>query len=175
MARRTYTAEQRAEALALYATDGPTAVQAQLGIPKQTVVDWARADGIRMVRTETVHAGTEANLATMAQIKAQLARDLLGDVQRLRQQMFAPCVERKAVTVGTGRGESEVEIVDIDRDQPTFAEQTRIMTAVAIGIDKVQILTGEATEITEHRHLDAVDDELRRLAAELEQRVDQPA
>lgn len=171
---RHWTDEERSRALAIYVEQGPAVAASETGIPKGTIASWASRAGLHTRCVENAIARTEHSLASIADMKAQLARDLLHDVQRLRAQLFAPCVERKAMVVGDARSGSHVEIVDVDRDQPTFGDQKQIITAVAIGIDKVQILTGEATEITEHRHLDAVDDELRRLSATLEERASEP-
>lgn len=163
MAKRTYTPEQRAEALDLYRTDGPTAVDQRMGIPKQTVQDWAKAAGVRTIRTETTAAAVEAHQADLAQRRAQLASDLMGDIERLRSQFFAPVVERKVVVA-----DKNPEIVDVHLTQPTFSDQKAIATSCAILVDKVQVLTGESNLRVEHRHVDAVDAQLEQLAAQLE-------
>ena len=58
--RRTYTDQEKAEALKLYETEGPTAVEKQLGIPKATVASWARRNGVHTVRNERTREATEA-------------------------------------------------------------------------------------------------------------------
>lgn len=58
--RRTYTPAEKAEALKLYETEGPTAVLKQLGIPKGTTARWAQAAGIGTVRNERTREATEA-------------------------------------------------------------------------------------------------------------------
>lgn len=63
MGRRAYTPQQKTQALALYETHGPTAVQKQLGIPKNTVMGWARKANVRTVRTERTRAAVEARIA----------------------------------------------------------------------------------------------------------------
>ena len=59
---KTYTEARKTPALALYETDGPTAVEKQLGIPKNTVAAWAKRSGVRTVRTETTRAAVEAKV-----------------------------------------------------------------------------------------------------------------
>lgn len=66
-----YTEEQRAEALKLYETDGPTAVTEQLGIPKQTVQDWARKAGVRTVRTASTREATEARAVDLKLLRTE--------------------------------------------------------------------------------------------------------
>ena len=92
------------------------------------------------------------------------AHGLLDDIARLRAELFSDCTERKVLVVSDGKGHGLriVEIVDIDRTWPTFAEQARIMTAIGIAADKTQLLSGAATERHEHVQVDAVDAEIAR-------------
>lgn len=146
MGKRKHTDEQKARALELYQTDGPTEAGRQTGIDKSTITRWAKDAGLSTLGTEKTRAATEARIASTADRKARLAADLLDDLERLRLQLFEPCVERKAMAISGGMHEpGRVEIVDIDRDQPTFVEQKQIMTTLAIGVDKVLLMTGEAT------------------------------
>jgi transposase-like protein len=169
MARRTYTDEQKAEALALYVEHGAAEAARQCGVAKGTIQSWASRAGVATHATENLLLATEQKLADMAKRKAQLASDLLDDIARLRAQLFAPCCERKVVTLGGGMHSSATwEIVDVEHDRPSFADQKACMTSIAIAVDKVQILTGEATERIDHRHSTPVDDELARLAEQLE-------
>ncbi len=75
MAKRTYTEAEKQAALALYETDGPTAVKDQLGIPKQTVMGWARKTGTHTVRNEKTGAATEARQADAKALRSSLAND----------------------------------------------------------------------------------------------------
>lgn len=70
---RKYTEQQRTDALALYETHGPTAVQQRLGIPKSTVRKWARLAGRATRATARTHAATEAAAANAAHARAQAA------------------------------------------------------------------------------------------------------
>jgi transposase-like protein len=148
--RRTYTAEEKQRALELYETDGPRAVEAELGIPKATVVGWAQANGVRTRSIETKQERVQASMLTMAERKVNLASGLMDDIERLRTQLWQPCVERKPLVVSDGAQlGSRVEIVDVELKQPTFGDQRSIMTSIAIAVDKVQILTGDVTSRTE--------------------------
>ena len=83
-----YTPEQRAEALKLYETDGPSAVTARFGIPKGTVAGWAKANGTRTVRTAKTSAATDAAQADAKAVRAMLASDGL-NVARLATDLIA--------------------------------------------------------------------------------------
>lgn len=82
-----YTEAQRAEALALYETDGPTAVTARFGIPKGTVAGWAKANGTRTVRTAKTNAATEAKQADDKAVRAIVASNALS-VAKLATQIL---------------------------------------------------------------------------------------
>lgn len=164
-ARRMFTPEQKAEAIELYRTDGPTAVQERLGILKGTVTRWAQDAGVLTVSGAKNEAAIEAARQRADERKILLADGLLDDALRLREQLWAPCVERVVKTIGTGRGESVAEIVDVDLDQPSFGDKRQIMTTIAIAVDKVQLLTGAATERVETIGRDEVLGIIDELAA----------
>jgi transposase-like protein len=149
-ARRTYTDDQKAQALELYAEAGPTAVEKAMGIPKATVTNWGRAAGVKTVRNENAAVRMEAARLTFEERRVTLAHALLDDVNRLRAELFAPVVQRQAMTVSDGQNMgSHVEIVDIHLDEPTFGEKKAILTSIGIAVDKVQLLSGAATSRTE--------------------------
>lgn len=150
-----YTDQQKADAVARVLEVGMAQAHEELGIPKPSLSRWLtpeqRSELAERFRTKTA-AATEARARSLEQRRLDLAAALMGDVERLRLQLFAPCVERKAVVVPAGQHlGSDVEIVDIERAQPTFRDQQTIFTSVAIGIDKIQVLTGQPSAITEHR------------------------
>lgn len=114
----------------------------RLGLNPNTLRVWVSRAGRSLASPQTQEA-IAVKALSIEQRKSRLASDLLDDCQRLREQMFAPCIVKKAMAAGAMR---EVEIVEIELEKPTFADQRQIMTTIAIGVDKVQILTGEATE-----------------------------
>lgn len=156
--------DTRAEALAVYQQDGAAAAARHAGVSRATIYNWANAAGIDVKDPKRTAAATASRLADVAERKTQLASDLLDDAQALRAQLFAPCVERKAMSVSDGKDSgSHVEIIDIERDKPTFSEQVRVLTATAIAVDKVQLLTGEATERIESVSKSEIDRSIERL------------
>ena len=85
---KTYTQAQKDAALALYETHGPTAVEKQLGIPKNTVAGWAKRSGTRTVRTAKTNAATDAKVADAKAVRAMLASDGL-NVARMATDLIA--------------------------------------------------------------------------------------
>lgn len=71
--RRTYTEAEKTEALALYETHGPTAVQKAMGINKGTVSRWAKQRGIATVASEKTDAATKASAVDAAAIRQDIA------------------------------------------------------------------------------------------------------
>lgn len=79
--------------------------------------------------------------------RKKMAEDLFADLDRLRGQMFAPCVEHKALAVSDGKDAgSHVEVVEIEMDEPTFGAKRLIVAAIAEGIDKVIQLAGQEAD-----------------------------
>ena len=71
--RKVYTNTEKADALKLYETEGPTAVEKQLGIPKNTVAGWAKAAGVRTVRSPKTEAATQAASIDAASVRQGVA------------------------------------------------------------------------------------------------------
>ncbi len=148
-----YTDAERAEAVELYLQHGLAEAHRRTDVSRGTLRNWAKAAGhdtaeLSARASEKTKAATEARIARMGHDKTVLAADLLADLQRLRSQLFAPCVEKKIVTLSGGKDHSSGwEVAEAQRDQPTFSEQVSILTSIGIAVDKVQILTGEATSI----------------------------
>ena len=150
-----WSEQDKAHALELLA-DGVTLADTarETGIPKRTIVDWAKAAGIEtsspQARAKTARA-RETLEAVTAEKRADLAAGLMADAQRLRTQLFAPVVEKRAMAIALGHDLGQgIDIAEVPLDRPTPTDQVKIMTAVAIAVDKIQLLTGEATERHEH-------------------------
>lgn len=128
----------------------PPEVAKATGIPRRTITQWAHDEGLEVsstqARAKTARA-REVLEAVTAEKRADLAAGLLADAQRLRAQLFAPVVEKRAMAIALG-GDlgQEIEVAEVPLDRPTPTDQVKIMTAVAIAVDKIQLLTGEATE-----------------------------
>jgi len=125
-----YTQEQRDEALALYHTDGPTAVEKKLGIPKGTVTRWAKETGVETVSVSVTRAGTEAASVYAKARRAELASLLLDDAHRLRKQLWQP-------TVAFAFGGKDNTYEEQQIPEPTFVDKKNILGAVGIAVDRV--------------------------------------
>ena len=101
--RRTYTAREKAEALKLYETHGPSAVEKQLGIPKGTVAYWAQRAGVRTVRNERTREATEAASLDARARRQQIVANQMAITEKLQAQALAP--EWQAIMRGEGGAE----------------------------------------------------------------------
>lgn len=103
MARRRYTEEQKAEALKLYETHGPTAVEEQLDIPKGTISYWATKAGVKTVRIARTREATEA-----ASLDAKARRQRIVENQHLiTEKLQAQFLSPRWKTLVRGEGGAE--------------------------------------------------------------------
>lgn len=152
MERRTYTNEEKAEALALYAAEGPTAVQRHLGIAKATVSNWARANDVRTVRNERTAAATEAIRLDREQTR-----------ERLRDEML-----RRALDLLDRMDQEHIDFRGKDAKRVTYPKPSAsgcqaYATAAAILLDKFRLEVGEVTGRTETTTRDHLDREIEHL------------
>lgn len=141
LAKRTYTEAEKTTALALYATDGPTAVAQELGIPASTVVSWAKAAGVRTMRNERTAAAVEALQVDGEARRARLAGRLLD----LAEQA----------------SELEFDLVKTAGLRDVVGARTR-------AIHDHQLLTGQATGRVEHAAPERTEGQQHELAKVLE-------
>ncbi len=117
-ARRTYTPEQKQEALALYLEHGPAETSRRTGIRAGTIRQWARRGGVTSPRAERAVAGAEAARKSWAQRRA---------------------------TVCLAAGEAAEELIGKVRESPDARKAADWARAFAIATDKAQLLDGGAT------------------------------
>lgn len=134
-----YTEAQRAEALSLYESQGPTAAGAQLGIPKETIMSWAKKAGIRTVRTEATRAAVEAKVVDGKLRRQELAALLLEDAHKLRKQLWEPA---RLVNFG-GKDNTLAETM---LDEPLFVDKKNIMSAVGTAMTTMAKLEAVDTD-----------------------------
>lgn len=121
--RKTYTDQEKAEALRMYEEEGPSAVQKNLGIPKGTVTGWAKEADIRTVRNEKTRDATEAAQTDARAVRAQLEVDYALDAAKLRARLWEPSINIAAGKV-------------VVTEEPTPEGWRNIMTASGIAFDK---------------------------------------
>jgi hypothetical protein len=147
MQRTQYTPEQKAAALDLLATVGKAEAGRRSGIPVGTIAAWGSRCGVTAPTEQPERrAQVEARALTVATRKAALAERMLTKAEQILDQLDASVLEKHVKVVSHGaRLGSKVEIVDVVYDRPPTADQKRIVDAVAVLVDKIQLLTGEAT------------------------------
>lgn len=165
MTRRRWTHQQRDEALALMAEHGASEASRRTGIPSGTIASWAHRTGVSGPEPAKLAAATATRLQGVAERKTELASNLIGDAERLRAQLFAPVVEKKAMTVSGGHGSgSNIEVAEVDLSHPVPADQKRIAEALAVLLEKALLLLGDATERVEQHTTSTAPVERRQAA-----------
>lgn len=86
-AAKKYTQAQRDEALELYRTSGPTAVEKQLGIPKNTVMRWAKESGTRTVRNQATREAVEAKVVDGKLRRQSITHRLYGQAEKILDEL----------------------------------------------------------------------------------------
>lgn len=130
VAKRSYTEDQKQEALHLYELEGPTAVQKKLGIPKSTVTKWAKANSVPTVHTSRTREATEARSVGLKARRQELTALLLEDAHKLRKQLWEP-------TVVFNFGGKDNDYNEHHVDEPSFADKRSILGSVGIAVDRV--------------------------------------
>lgn len=100
-----YTEAQRAEALAIYETHGPSAVEKQLGIPKNTVATWAKNAGVRTIRTEATRKAVEAKVADGKLRRQSIVHRLYGQAEKILDDLES--TEFRTLLKGQGGSDHE--------------------------------------------------------------------
>lgn len=135
MAPKLADDERAAITEAIRAGGSRAEVARRFGRSPDTVGRIAQAEGLSFDRSAT-QVATEARRADNAAKRAELISGMYDDARRLRRQMFAPAVERKAMVVSDGSEMgSHVEIVDIELEQPTFGDKRNIAVSVKVLAD----------------------------------------
>lgn len=123
--KRTYTEEQRAEALTLYVREGVGAASRTLGIPQGTIASWA-------ARTPSVHTATAQKRASTAAMLEE--RRQAWETRRLDlQEQFAAAAD----VALAGFFDSF--------EAGAFRDAKDAMTSAAIATDKANLLAGGST------------------------------
>lgn len=160
MARREYTAEEKAEALRLYVEVGPCEAARRLGMDKRLVSKWAKKTGVATVATQKNLEGVEAAEAKAAHLRGKLKGLLLEKAVDLLGRMDEPHIDFKG---------KDVEQVTYPKAPASACAS--YATAAGILIDKFRLENGEVTGREEVVTVDAVDREIQRLESELNRRA----
>ena len=161
-----YTDEEKANALALFEKYGACEAARRTGIERSNLSHMAKAAGVKSKVKDILKETHETNKVLFDERKSQLAQGLLDDAERLREQLFAPITVYKF-------GGNKNEFATAEVDEPSPSDKVKLMTSLAIAVDKIQLLTGEATSrnetITESR--EAIESRIAALDEVAEQRL----
>jgi hypothetical protein len=124
------TDEDRAAVKRLHAEGKARNVIArEIGRSGSTVSKIADALGLTFDRAETTAVATAARSADLASRRVHLAERLHDDAEKLRQQLWQPCI------TGAFGGKDNVWSQK-QLTQPLFADQRQILSAVGIAVDR---------------------------------------
>lgn len=126
MARRSYTPDEKADALAAYVEHGPREAATMTGIPASTIASWARRGGVQTRCIENASARVRAQQVAWEERRLNLAHEIGATA--------AMALEATRVNIAAG----------MVRDAKDAA------TTMAILVDKAQLLTGNATGHQQH-------------------------
>jgi hypothetical protein len=107
---------------------GRNAIARQIHRSGRTVSKLAEEMGLTFDR-EATKTATAARVVDGKARRAALALALLEDAERLRQQLFAPCMMRNF-------GGKDNTYAEQPIDQPDFRNQRDIMSAIGIAVDR---------------------------------------
>lgn len=91
----------------------------------------------------------ESNNRRWIEHKGELADEFGEKIRLLLDRAFAPCVLKEQKVVGQGGGVQAVELVETELELPPPADQVKLLTGVAILVDKASLLVGDATSRVE--------------------------
>jgi hypothetical protein len=130
VAARPITAEDSATVRRLHA-EGKlrNEIARIMGRSGSTVSKLAEAQGLTFDQAPKIAAATEVRKADLAARRVALAEKLQDDAERLREQLWQPCI------VGAFGGKDNVWAQQ-PLPKPPFADQRQIMGATSVAIDK---------------------------------------
>jgi hypothetical protein len=101
--------------------------------------------------------------------KSELADEFGERIRQLMDRAFSPCVLKEQKLVGQGGGAQQVTLVETQLELPPPADQVKLLTGVAILVDKASLLVGDATSRVETSNLSA--DQLKAQLAHVRDEV----
>jgi transposase-like protein len=123
--KRTYSDEERANAVDLYAKHGPSEAARLTNIPMKTIASWANRDGVQTSAPRVALSANEANRVKWETRRLEEANDAGADAARVREAMVA------AALAGAAK------------------QANQLYNVYGVLIDKAQLLSGSATSRTE--------------------------
>lgn len=201
MARKV-SAEDKQRAQALFAI-GKTfrEIGKEVGYSAAAISNWARDEGWlkgvlpdKLIGPETPQIYESANASAdereentkrleaavrrrWVDNKAELADKFGERIEQLLDRAFSPAVLKEQKVVGVGGGVQEVRLVETELHLPPPADQVKLLTGVAILVDKASLLVGDATSRVETAQLkpEQLQERLAHVADEVAARREKAA
>lgn len=116
----------------------------------------------------------EGNRRRWIEHKGELADEFGEKIRLLLDRAFSPCTLKEQKLVGQGGGEQRVTLVETELELPPPADQVKLITGVAILVDKASLLVGDATSRVETASLskEQAQERLGFLRSEFEERLE---
>lgn len=154
MAPRTFTEEEKSEALLLYVDLGPAEAARRTGISPLTISSWAKRSGLHTNALVKTKEATEQLKVRAAEMREELKVRMLAKALDLVDRMDAPHVEFKGK-----------EAMQVTYPVAPAGAVQNYATSIGILIDKFRLESGEVTGRTETQSITGGlnDDERARL------------
>ena len=159
-----YSKKARETALKLYVEDGAKAAAAETGIARQTIASWAKKAGKTDERQKHTSAAIEAAAAEAQKKREQIKVECRLKALEILRRMDIPH------TYLAGK-DGVKRILDL----PQAGDMKDYAVALAVLIDKAELLDGNATDRTEHRTTDQLDREIESLLKGADDKARVPA
>lgn len=116
----------------------------------------------------------EAQRRRWVEHKGELADEFGEKIQLLLDRAFSPCTLKEQKVLRGESGAQFVQLVETDLHLPPPADQIKLITGVAILVDKASLLSGDATSRVETSSMnrDQLKDRLTHFRDELKERRD---
>ena len=129
-----YTETQRAEAVELYRTQGPTAAGEKLGIPKETIMSWAKKAGVHTVRTSATRAAVEAKVVDGKLRRQNIMHRLYGQAETILDELEGETFT--TLVKGSGGSDHEATLGFVPpNDRKTLIQSVSTATASATKLE----------------------------------------
>lgn len=153
---RSYTAQQKADALQIYVTQGLAAAAKATGFNKATICSWARRGGIQGPKPDNVRNANAWHQAKLEERRVELRGEMLRKAADLLQRMDEAHIDFKGK-----------EAVEVEYPIAPAAAVRDYANAFGILIDKFRLEMGEVTNRTEALSItDGLDPDTKRALRE---------
>lgn len=145
-AARKYTDEQRTQALELYKTEGPTAAGKKLGIPKETIMRWAKTTGTHTVRNQVTREAVEAKVVDGKLRRQNITHRLYAQAEKILDELEGE--KFRTLIKGTQGRDKDVTLEFVPPNDRRTLVQT-VNTAMATTAKLEALDTGDDTSVTD--------------------------